>query len=68
MKYFKKQIVNEIKKNLINIFSFISISYEIKKYDFSKKYRITDNNSKLVCKGTTIFSKKIKIIYVNLFL
>ncbi len=58
MKDFKKQIVNEIKKNLPNIFSFISISYEITKYDFSKKYRITDNNSKLVSKGTTTFGKK----------
>ncbi len=52
MKDFKKKVVNEIKKNLLHIFSFISISYEIHKYNFSKKY------SKLVSKGTTTLGKK----------
>ncbi len=52
MKDFKKKIVNEIKTNLPNIFSYISIRYEINKYDFSK------NNKKLVSKGTTTFGKK----------
>ncbi len=61
MKDFKKQVVNEIKNNLSNIFSYISIRYEIEKYDFSKKYMITENNTKLISQGTTTFGKKIKI-------
>ncbi len=60
MKDFKKKVVNECKKNLPNIFSYLSIHYEISKYDFSKKHTITNNNTKIVSQGTTTFGKLSK--------
>ncbi len=61
MKNFKKAVVEECKKNLLNLFSYLSIRYEITNYDFSKEYSIT----KVMSHGTSILvggksSQKIK--------